>query len=157
MPHSSASLCASRSASNPPPNLWLGGDAPEAPSHTRGVCVFVSSLSSSFVVVVVVVVGRVARRASRAARPHEEPRRAAAARSRLPRLRARPARLSARTARAHTPRGGSGETPRRRHLPGLICPSGLLAFIGRFGSHGLCRINLARILRVSENLAPDSV
>ena len=66
---------------NPPPpslNLWLGGDAPEAPSHTRGVCVFVSSSSSSFVVVVVGGGGRVALRASRAARPHEEQRRAGA-------------------------------------------------------------------------------
>ena len=56
----------------------VGGDAPEAPSHTRGVCVFVSSSSSSFVVVVVGGGGRVARRASRAARPHEEQRRAGA-------------------------------------------------------------------------------
>ena len=55
----------------------VGGDAPEAPSHTRGVCVFVSS-SSSFIVVVVGGGGRVARRASRAARPHEEQRRAGA-------------------------------------------------------------------------------
>ena len=61
----------------------VGGDAPEAPSHTRGVCVFVSSSSSSFVVVVVGGGGRVARRASRAARPHEEQRRAGAGCSEL--------------------------------------------------------------------------
>ena len=43
---------------------------------------------------------------------------------------ARPARLSAHTARAHAPRGGSGETPRRRHLPGLTCPSGRKLWTG---------------------------